>query len=205
MNGSRRVNAPARCGQEGHVSVTSSPDATGPPDVAEFHRLFDAYYVPIRGYLARRIGAHAAEDLAAETFLTAYRERQRFDPAVGGPRPWLFGIATNLLRHHLRTELRGYRATADARIRTEPEDAHDVQVARRVDAERSVRALADVLARLDPRDRDVLLLSSWAGLSNTEIAMVLGVPAGTVGSRLHRVRQFVRAQAPRVSREDGHG
>ena len=172
-----------------------SAGAEGAPDVGEFHRLFDAHYVAVRHYLARRIGEHVAEDLAAETFLTAYRERHRFDPAIGGPRPWLFGIATNLLRREVRREVQGYRAAADARMRPDTADSPDLQVVRRVDAERVVRSLAAVLAGLDARDRDVLLLSSWGNLSNVEIAAALQIPVGTVGSRLHRVRESIRAHA----------
>ena len=98
------------------MSSPGPPGAVGAPG-EEFERLFDEHYVPLRRYLTRRVGEHTGEDLAAETFLTAYRERLRFDPASGTPRSWLFGIATNLLRHQVRHEVRGYRAVAHARMR----------------------------------------------------------------------------------------
>ena len=170
----------------------------------EFERLFDENYGPVRRYLARRVGEHTAEDLAADTFLTAYRAWSRFDPTAGSARSWLFGIATNVLRHQTRQELRTYRAVANARLRPEVADAPDGAVVRQVDAERLVRSLAVVLAELDPRDRDVLLLSAWAHLSNVEIAAALDIPAGTVGSRLHRVRELARAQMQRVDGEQIH-
>lgn len=78
--------------------------------------------------------------------------------------PGCYGIATNLLRHQLRQEERRYRVTVQAAGRAvEPMDGPDTRVAHRVDAERTVRSLAVALALLAPGDRDVLLLSCWAG------------------------------------------
>lgn len=181
-------------------------DLSGPGAAEAFGRLFDEHYRPLHRYLARRVGEHTADDLAAETFLVAYRERHRYDSAVGSARAWLYGIATNLLRHQLRGEVRGYRATALAAGRAvEPVDGLDAQVVHRVDAERAVRSLAAALALLAPGDRDVLLLSCWAGLDGTEIAVALGIPAGTVRSRLHRTRKWLRMHAPVASEEDSDG
>lgn len=185
---------------------TSADDLSGDGAAAVFGRLFDEHYRPLHRYLARRVGEHTADDLAAETFLVAYRERRRYDPAAGTPRGWLYGIATNLLRHHHRHEVRGYRATAEAAGRSDaPVEGHDVQVAQRVDAQRSARQLAAALALLDPGDRDVLLLSCWAGLDGAEIAAALGIPPGTVRSRMHRTRKWLRAHAPAAAEEQGHG
>jgi len=75
-----------------------------------FGQLFERYSAVLYGYCARRVGADLAEDLVAETFLTAFERRDRFDPAAPTARPWLFGIVTNLLRNHLRTEKRAWKA-----------------------------------------------------------------------------------------------
>ncbi len=182
-----------------------SDDLWGPDAAEAFGRIFDEHYAGIRRYLARRIGEHTADDLAAETFLVAYRDRHRYDPARGPVRPWLFGIATNLLRQHWRQEARGYHDNArEDTAREQATDSHDSQVARRVDAERDARLLAAALVRLAPGDRDVLLLSCWGGLDGNEIAAALDIPPGTVRSRLHRARNWLRANVPTTDEENRH-
>ena len=79
-------------------------DATSIADDKSFEHWFEELFPVIHGYLARRIGAALADDLAAETFATAYRGRGDYDPARGALRPWLYGIAINLLRNHWRAE-----------------------------------------------------------------------------------------------------
>ncbi|MGW5721064.1 RNA polymerase sigma factor [Amycolatopsis sp. NPDC003865] len=108
-------------------------------------------------------------------------------------RPDLAAIATNLLRNHLRQEVRGFQLTAKAGAEERPEENHDTAVAGRVDAAARLRVLARELAALSEQDRDILLLTSWAGLEPAEVAEALGVPAGTVRSRLHRVRHRLQA------------
>jgi RNA polymerase sigma factor (sigma-70 family) len=123
-------------------------------------------------------------------------------------RSWLYGIATNLLRRHVRQELRGLRATARAAGRETVRDSgHDSRVAERVDAQAMAGRLAAALAELSEGDRDVLLLTSWAGLDSNEVAGALGIPVGTVRSRLHRVRTWLRANAPghALTEEDDRG
>jgi RNA polymerase sigma-70 factor (ECF subfamily) len=168
------------------------PDLGAADPTAVFSRLFDDYAPDIQRYLARRIGPETADDLVAETFVTALTQRRRYDPARSAVRPWLYGIATNLLRRHLRQERRGYLATARLAAQDRPGEGHDGRVADRVDADARVRALAAALAGLPSRDRDVLLLTSWAGLDSTEVAEALGIPVGTVRSRLHRARKSLR-------------
>ncbi|GAA2788962.1 RNA polymerase sigma factor [Crossiella cryophila] len=179
------------------------PDLSCPQPAVVFGLLFDAHAAALHRYLARRVGATAADDLVSETFLVALQRRHSYDPARAAVRSWLYGIATNLLRGHLRTEVRGYQATARAAGAVRPhEDGHDGRVAARVDAETATRGLAGALAGLAPGDRDVLLLTSWAGLDSTEVAEALDIPVGTVRSRLHRVRRGLRAHAPNPSEED---
>jgi RNA polymerase sigma-70 factor (ECF subfamily) len=161
---------------------TSEPERFAP--------LFGRHAAAVHRYLARRIGP-PADDLLAETFLVAFRRRAAYRPTVG-VRPWLFGIATNLLRHHVRTEERRYRALARLAAAEDPPAAVDEDTIDRVDARSLRRDLAAALATLHRRDRDVLLLTAWADLSYEEIAAVLDVPVGTVRSRLHRARRLTR-------------
>jgi RNA polymerase sigma-70 factor (ECF subfamily) len=161
-------------------------------DPAEFAALFDRYFTSLHGYAARRLGGSGGDDVAAETFLIAFRERHRFDPERASVRAWLYGIATNLIRTHRRAEERGYRAHA----RAAAEPSHSAEPERsdsRITAEAAYRQLVGVLATLPPGDRDVLTLVVWGELSHEETAAALGIPAGTVGSRLFRVRQKLRA------------
>jgi DNA-directed RNA polymerase specialized sigma24 family protein len=81
-------------------------------DVEEFGAIFDRHAVAIHSYIARRAGPELADDLTAETFLTALRRRAAYDSAQSDARPWLYGIATNLLHRHRRQEVRHYRALA---------------------------------------------------------------------------------------------
>lgn len=173
-------------GREGEQGASSRPDTV--------LDAFDQYYRDVHGYLARRVDAHTAEDLASETFARALEHRARFDPAKGGERAWLFGIATNLLAKHRRSEVRGYRA--HARLGADPlvegyTGLGDIDA--RVDAQARGRALAGALADLRDDERDVLLLVAHAQMSDAEVAEALNLPIGTVRSRLHRARARVRA------------
>ncbi|MET9063830.1 RNA polymerase sigma factor [Streptosporangium sandarakinum] len=163
------------------------PDAASVADPERFGAVFDAHYEEIRRYIGRRLDLDTAEDLAAETFLVAFRRRHRFDPARGGVRPWLYGIATNLIGRHRRAEVRRYRALA----RTGPppdDDGHDQRVADRVTAGVTVGRLSGALAGLSKGERDVVLLVAYGGLTYDEVAQALGVAYGTVASRLSRAR-----------------
>jgi RNA polymerase sigma-70 factor (ECF subfamily) len=159
-------------------------------DEAALTQLYDEYARDLHHYLARRLTPSAADDVVAETFLVAWEQRRRFDPSRGAPRAWLFGIATNLLRRHARTEaatLRALARSAGGAVPSEPTD-----VASRVDATRAGPALAAGLAALRREERDVLLLVAWAGLRPAEIATALNIDDGTVRTRLHRARTKLR-------------
>ncbi|GGS93268.1 DNA-directed RNA polymerase sigma-70 factor [Planobispora rosea] len=177
-------------------SSLSEPETRGvrlPLDDPEsFGAVFDAYFGEIHRYVAQRLGVDHAEDVVAETFLTAFRKRSRYDPSRATVRAWLYGIATNLVGKHRRLEVRTLRALG----RYGPEaDApgHEERVAVRVSAESLRPELAAALAGLDRRDRDVVLLVALAGLSHEEISTALDIPYGTVGSRLSRARKKLRA------------
>jgi RNA polymerase sigma factor (sigma-70 family) len=147
---------------------------------------FADYYAAVFRYLHRRIGHAVAEELAAETFATAFSSWDRFDRTrpVG---PWLYGIATNLLRHHRRDEERKLRAYARTGVDPAAAGVEDDAI-RHADARAQLRALAEGLAQLRAPERDVLLLHAWAELSDDEIAAALSLPLGTVKSRLSRGR-----------------
>ncbi|MET7403181.1 RNA polymerase sigma factor [Dactylosporangium sp. NPDC005572] len=156
-----------------------------------FAVLFDRHYAAIYAYAARRLGPDLAEDLASETFLVAFDRRDTYDTARADARPWLFGIVSNLVMRHGRAESRRLKLLARAAAEG-PVDPPDEVVAGRVDAAVVRGRLAAALARLSLADRDVLLLVAWAGLNQQEAAEALGIPAGTVRSRLHRARQAMR-------------
>jgi RNA polymerase sigma factor (sigma-70 family) len=159
----------------------------------QFAAIYDTYFVELYRYIAGRLGRDVADDLAAETFLVAFRKRDRFDPERGRVRPWLYGIATILVGQHRRAEIRRYRALARAGHRALASvESHDDRVADAVTAERLGRRLAAALADLGHGDRDVLLLAAISELSHQEIALALDIPYGTVGSRLNRARRELR-------------
>jgi RNA polymerase sigma factor (sigma-70 family) len=179
-------------------------------DPDRFGVLFDRYFAEIHGYAARRIGRDAADDIAAETFLTAFRSRRRFDAGRGTVRAWLYGIATNHMSAYHRQEERAYRflqRTGEASRPAPAEDGLADRVVERVAAGAVRRELAGALADLSRGDRDVLLLIALGGLSHGDVAAALGIPYGTVGSRLNRVRRKLRGLASvalEIGQED-HG
>ncbi|WP_433511521.1 RNA polymerase sigma factor [Nonomuraea sp. CA-143628] len=156
-----------------------------------FAVIVDRHSDEIHRYVARRLGVEMAEDLVAETFLAAFRQRHKYDPERPDARPWLYGIATIALREHRRAEVRRNRVLARTPAHGAVE-SFDERSAARVTAERLQPKLAAVLAKLPAADRDLLLLIAWAELTYEEAAQALGVPIGTVRSRLHRIRKKVR-------------
>ncbi|PZG37364.1 RNA polymerase subunit sigma-70 [Spongiactinospora gelatinilytica] len=161
-------------------------------DPEQFAALFDRYARQIHRYAARRIGTQAADDIVAETFLAAFRRRGTYDRSVPMARPWLYGIATTLVARHRRQEERMLRAFARTGVDPLPEPEADA-VVDRVAALDKERELAGALAALSRGDRDVLLLVAWEDFSYEEVAQALGIPLGTVRSRLHRARRKARA------------
>ncbi|MBO2458303.1 RNA polymerase sigma factor [Actinomadura violacea] len=155
-----------------------------------FAVLFDRHYTEIHRYVGRRLGTDGADDIAAETFLIAFRRRGTFEPAHSSVRPWLYGIATRLISRHRRDELRRYRAVARMPA-DDVVESHENSVAAAVTA--AGFGLSPVLAGLRHGDRDVLLLVALADLTYPEVAEALGIAYGTVCSRLSRARKHVRA------------
>ncbi|WP_327085409.1 RNA polymerase sigma factor [Nonomuraea sp. NBC_01738] len=158
-----------------------------------FGVLYDRYFTDIYRYIAGRLGAQTADDLAAEVFLAAFHGRAGFDAERGGVRGWLYGIATNHVAQHRRSENRQLRIMHKAAATGDrPDDGHEDLVAGRVAAQSVKGTLATALGDMPDADRDVLLLVALADLSYQEVGQALDIPAGTVGSRLNRIRRKLR-------------
>lgn len=163
-------------------------------DPAAFAAIFDRHWVRIHRYCVVRAGP-PGEDLAAETFRIAFDGRGRYDGRPDAA-PWLYGIATNLLRRWFRSSARGTRAVARTagHATTGPGTAGELEDALdRLEAERLGPELAAGLATLGTAERDALLLHAIAELTYDEVAVATGAPPGTVRSRIHRARHRVRA------------
>ncbi|MGO8884859.1 MAG: RNA polymerase sigma factor [Streptosporangiaceae bacterium] len=159
----------------------------------DFEAAFQEHFPPVYRFIARRVGTAIAEDLAAETFATAYRRRASFDPGRGSLRSWLYGIAGNLVRNHWRAEQ--HLLALDARLVPEIEESDDSEMAdQRVAAALLAPRLAAALGQLTGDQREVLLLHAWGELSHEEIAAALQIAPGTARSRLSRARALLREQ-----------
>jgi RNA polymerase sigma factor (sigma-70 family) len=175
------------------------------PDV--FGILYDRYAPGLYRYAYRRLGQETAEDVVADTFLAAFSRRHTFDGGYGDARPWLYGILTREIAGHFRREQARYRALARMSAEETVDDSAD-RVAATVTASANQGRLAGALRDLSAEDRDVLLLFAWAEMSYEQIARTLGIPIGTVRSRLHRVRRKLRdlfgGRDPLNLEEDDH-
>ena len=156
-----------------------------------FEEIYRRYFARIHQYLNGRVGWKIADDLTADVFAAAFAQRKRYDLRRDYARPWLYGIATNLVGTYWRQERSRYRAMARAKADNVAPSDEDL-IDDRVSALAAAPALAAALASLDRDERDVLLLVALAGLGNQEIAESLGIPYGTVGSRLSRARRRLR-------------
>jgi RNA polymerase sigma-70 factor (ECF subfamily) len=159
-----------------------------------FAPIFDRYYARVHAFVRMRLGVSMADDIAAETFCTAFQKRANYDLERHDARPWLFGIAFNLMRRHLRGESRRLRAYARHGVDPVWQPLDDAP--ERVDAAGAGRDLAGALSSLGRGDRDVLLLHAWADLTHAEIAEALEIPIGTVKSRLSRARRQMSEKLP---------
>jgi len=172
-------------------------------DPDQFAVLFERHAPLLYRYVARRLGRDVAEDVVAETFLHAFRQRASYHSDCPDARPWLYGIATRLVGRHRRAEIRQYRALARTGVDQVAESFTEA-VEARVSAAWQCRRLAAELAALPAAYRDVLLLVAWAELTYDEAALTLGVPVGTVRSRLSRARARLRKQLGREPAGGAH-
>ena len=150
-------------------------------DPEVFAVLFDRHFDAIHGYAQRRVGPDLADEIAAETFTRAFDRRRRYDTSREDARPWLLGIAANLLRRHWRSE----RRRLDAYARSGSREGSELS--RPLAAE-----LAVAVKALPRRQREPLLLLAWGDLTYEGIAVALDIPVGTVRSRISRARRKLR-------------
>jgi RNA polymerase sigma-70 factor (ECF subfamily) len=153
-----------------------------------FGVIFERHFDEIHRYLRRR-HPEAADELAAEVFTVAFDGRARYRALAESARPWLYGIASNLLGKRRRSERRALRAYARSAGETVPHADDFAVTVERADAQRLSAAVAGAVARLNAADRDTLLLYALSDLSYDEVAFALDVPIGTVRSRLARARR----------------
>jgi RNA polymerase sigma-70 factor (ECF subfamily) len=159
----------------------------GPP----LEEWYASYAASLFGYIARRLGRELAEDLTAQVFVEALESYHRFDPALGSAKTWLFAIATNLMRSHLRKEQRALDIFARTGADPIAEDTFGVAESRLFAADEWPRVAA-ALNDLSAVDRDVLLLYCFGDLDYAEIAAALDLAVGTVGSKMNRIRTKLR-------------
>jgi RNA polymerase sigma-70 factor (ECF subfamily) len=146
------------------------------------------------------VGHDVGEEIAARTMVIAFERRGSFDPKYLSARPWLYGIASNLIRHHIRDE----RVHVDAlgKLPIDP-DLGDLVDADRLDAELERPLLTRALMALEERDREAFLLFVLEDLSYDDIATALDIPVGTVRSRIHRARGQLRERIARERERTG--
>lgn len=158
-------------------------------DPEAFTELFERHWDSLYRFCRNRAGS-AGEDIAAEAFRVAFDRRRRYDARYADARPWLFGIASNLLRDHFRAARREEaRLKRSAALDPRAGDDSDLD-----GLERQLLGpqLASALQGLPAADRDALLLLAWADLDYEQIARALETPLGTVRSRIHRARVRIR-------------
>ncbi|GAA4969025.1 RNA polymerase sigma-70 factor (ECF subfamily) [Nonomuraea thailandensis] len=171
--------------------VGTSDDPPPRPGPERFAGLFVDHAPELKRYVVRRLGLEPADDIVAETFAVALQRLESYDGRRGDERAWLYGIATNLIGRHRRREIGLYKALSRTGADAVIEPFTD-EVEQRVVADGARRRLAKALAGLSRKHRDTLLLVTWAELTYEEAAVALGVPVGTVRSRVNRARSSLR-------------
>jgi RNA polymerase sigma factor (sigma-70 family) len=170
-------------------------------DPPRFAEVFDRHVVAIHRFIARRIGTDDADSLVGEVFRVAFERRRDYRLDRPDCRPWLYGIAGNLIRSDRRGAHR--QAGLVGRLgRPSNSWLGDDELVDRIDAGRHFPRVMAAVARLRPAERDVLLLVAWEELSYDEVAEVLAIPVGTVRSRLHRARRHLRQRLAELQHID---
>ena len=156
-------------------------------DDRAFSELYERHAQAIYNYLFRRLADWSeAEDLTAVVFLEAFRRRSEVVVVEGKLLPWLYGIATNVLRNRRRALWRNRHLVAQ--LARQPSTDVTPDVVARSEAAEQMRSVLGRIAKLPGQQQDVIALCVWSGLSYEEAAAALGVPVGTVRSRLSRAR-----------------
>jgi RNA polymerase sigma factor (sigma-70 family) len=191
------------------VDGSESSDArlwarAGAGDQSAFGDLFVRHANRVHNYCFRRTGSWTfAEDATSQTFMEAWRRRASIE-IIDSLLPWLFAAANNVCRNSERTR----RRTANLLAKTPPPEEvgdHAEDVAARVDDERQMQRVLSALRKLKRADQDVIAMCDWEGLRYDEAAAALGVPIGTVRSRLSRARARLKTLlAEEVSQHTDH-
>lgn len=152
-------------------------------------RLFRDHAAAILGYLARRVDpVEDAADLMSDVMLTAWRRRNTI-PTHPEDLLWLYGVARNVLANYRRSNRRRSAATQALADELRATTAHVLQPSA------EVLDIRSALARLEESDRELLTLTAWEGLSSAEVAIVVGMPASTVRTRVARARETLKVLA----------
>jgi RNA polymerase sigma factor (sigma-70 family) len=164
-------------------------------DPESFSLIVERHATSVFRYLASRVDRSTSEDLLADVFEAAFQARSRYGTHYENALPWLLGIATNVIRHHRRSEVRHAsmvrRVTQLHRSTIETSEAIDA-VATTAQLDDEMQCVRRALTGLNDRHRQVLVLSAGLGLSYEDIARTLGIRIGTVRSRLFRARRRLR-------------
>lgn len=191
------------CGHEREMEPSDASlwARTRAGDGDAFGLLFERHATTIYNYCFRRLGDWAAaEDMLSVVFLEAWRRREK-DLPEDKVLPWLYGIATNVVRNRRRSERRF--AAALRRVPEPPREASFVERSHeRLDDERQMQHVLALLAQLAPQEKDVFVLCAWMELTYEDAAFALDIPIGTVRSRLSRARQRLRELDQAVGHEE---
>jgi RNA polymerase sigma factor (sigma-70 family) len=159
---------------------------------SSFEPIFDRHYESVRRYAQARVGRDAGEEIASDVFVIAFEKRATFNPRYSSAKPWLLGIASNLIRHHIRSE--GTRMRALARLNLDGIDEDSPIEA--IDASKLAARVFEALEEGTNMDqRETFLLYSLNDLSYEEVSLALGIPVGTVRSRIFTVRAKLRERS----------
>jgi RNA polymerase sigma-70 factor (ECF subfamily) len=171
-------------------------------DADAYGLLFERHADAIANYCFRRVGDWAtAEDLLSIVFLEGWRRRDKQLPH-GKVLPWLYGIAANVVRNQRRAQRR-YAAALRRLAEAEPDGYVAERAGERLDHERQMKRVLALVGRLPRREQEAFTLCAWSGLSYEDAALALGIPVGTVRSRLSRARARLRELEPAFGHEEG--
>lgn len=190
----------------GHEQVMEPSDASlwarsRAGDADAFGLLFERHAKAIYNYCFRRVGDWAAaEDMLSVVFLEAWRRREKELPE-DKVLPWLYGISTNVVRNRRRFERR-FAAALRRMSEPPPEANFAARSDERLDDEALMRRALDLLAQLPQHEQEVFAVCAWMELSYDDAALALGVPVGTIRSRLSRARQRLRELDPAFGHEE---
>jgi RNA polymerase sigma-70 factor (ECF subfamily) len=170
--------------------VTTPRQATAGAKPSEaFEALYRRTFPRVYGYVATMLRDRtAAEDVTAQAFERAYRKRRSFRASRGSEEAWIFGIARNAALDELRKRKRR------AKLEAEPEDVMAMDTGEHVERALRRETVRAALARLEPREVELVALKFAGGLSNDEIGRVIGVSSSNAGTRLHRTLEKLRKE-----------